>query len=240
MDYETIHVLYKSRITLLKLLADRGYNTKPYEKFGPIEIGAMAAAGSTALRMDLEKQEGAAAAAAAEEVEAATSTAVVQTAGAGSPTKCVVIYSLNRIKNRIATFISELTDEESSDRVDPTTTEVIVMLLEPIADAFHLAALNAIAQPAPRKLRISFFQAHTLVNNPLEHILVPKHERLLPSEHAAFLKEHKIKSKKSLPIIKFHEDIIARIMGLQPGDIVKVTRPSPSAGEYTSYRLCAP
>jgi len=30
------------------------------------------------------------------------------------------------------------------------------------------------------------------------------------------------------------------VMGLLPGDIVKITRASPSAGEYTSYRVCSP
>jgi DNA-directed RNA polymerase subunit H (RpoH/RPB5) len=34
--------------------------------------------------------------------------------------------------------------------------------------------------------------------------------------------------------------MIARVMGLAPGDIVKITRPSPSAGEYVSYRICVP
>ena len=251
MDYESVNVLYRSRITLLKILSDRGYNTKAYEKFGPIEVSAMAAAGSTALRMDFEKTAANTAVNTTEEnnavVEANTE---VQEGGAGTNAgnigsglpKCRVVYSLNRIKNRINTFVQDLTDSEEhgDDAVDPTTTEVIVILLEPIAEAFHIAALSAMARPAAQRLHISFFQAHTLVNNPLEHVLVPKHERLPPSQHAAFLKAHKIKSKKNLPIIKFHEDMIARILGLQPGDIVKITRPSPSAGIYEAYRLCAP
>jgi DNA-directed RNA polymerase subunit H (RpoH/RPB5) len=222
MDYETLTGLYRSRTTRLSRLKARGYNTAPYEKFGPIEISAMASAGQAAFRMDLERDE---AAAAAEE---------------GAPTKCRVLYGLTKIKNRLAGFMEELTNEELEDRVDPATTEVVVILLEPIADAFHVVALNAAVRAPPNKLRIAFFQAHTLVNNPFDHVLVPKHERLPSSEHAAFLKANKIKSKANLPLIKFHEDIIARLMGLQPGDIVKITRPSPTAGEYSVYRLCAP
>jgi DNA-directed RNA polymerase subunit H (RpoH/RPB5) len=221
MDYETLTVLYRSRQTLLKILAARGYDTARYEKFGPIEINAMQAAGATAFQMDLERR----------------ADAPEQTAGI---TKCRIVYSLVRMKNRIDSFMADLLDEEAANPLDPSTTEVIVMLLEPVVAAFHAAALTALARPAPDKLRIAFFQAHTLVNNPFEHVLVPKHELLPASKHAAFLQENKIKSKMNLPLIKFHEDIIARLMGLQPGDIVKITRASPSAGEYTVYRLCAP
>jgi DNA-directed RNA polymerase subunit H (RpoH/RPB5) len=225
MDYETLTVLYRSRQTLLKILADRGYDTVRYEKFGPIEISAMEAAGPTAFQMDLEQ-----AADTSEQAAPAT----------GAITKCRVVYSLARIKNRLESFMADLLDEEMLNPIDPTTTEVIVILLEPVVAAFHAAALSALARPGQDKLRISFFQAHTLVNNPFDHVLVPKHELLPASQHAAFLKENNIKTKANLPLIKFHEDIIARLMGLQPGDIVKITRPSPSAGEYTVYRLCAP
>ena len=211
MDYETLEVLYKSRQTLLKILAGRGYTTAPYEKFGPIEVSAMAAAGDEAFRMDLERPAD----------------------GTQRLTKCTVIYSLNRVKTRINSFIGNVTDEEGG--FDSTTTELIIMLLEPVADAFHAAALAQLA----KKIRISFFSAHTIVNNPLEHVLVPKHEAIPSSEHKAFLVANKIKSKENLPIIRFHEDMIARIMGLVPGDIVKITRPSPSAGEYVSYRVCS-
>lgn len=226
MDYETLTVLYRSRQTILKILAARGYDTTRYEKFGPIEISAMQSAGPTAFQMDLERAD--------------ASEQVAPGAGAGAITKCRVVYSLSRIKNRLESFMADLLDEEMPDPLDPSTTEVIVMLLEPVVAAFHAAALSALARPGQDKLRISFFQAHTLVNNPFDHVLVPKHELLPSSQHAAFLKDNNIKAKANLPLIKFHEDIIARLMGLQPGDIVKITRPSPSAGEYTIYRLCAP
>jgi len=218
MDYETLDVLYRSRKTLLKLLAMRGYNTKPYEKFGPIEIAAMAAASLTAaagaFRMDLQRP-----------------------AGPTPITKCRVEYSINRIKNRIPGFLEALTEEGNEAAITPENTELIVILLEPVVETFHMASMNALAT---KSLHVSFFQAHTIVNNPLDHVLVPKHELLPVSEHASFLAAHTIKSKANLPLIKFHEDMIARVIGLMPGDIVKITRPSPSAGEYISYRVCVP
>jgi DNA-directed RNA polymerase subunit H (RpoH/RPB5) len=219
MDYETLNVLFQSRKTLLTILENRGYNTKPYEKFGPIEIAAMAAAsvgsaGTGAFRMDLVKTE--------------------KTAGIIG---CRVEYSLNRVKNKISGFLEGLTEEGNDAAVNPATTELVIVLLEPIVEAFHVAALSIFAS---KGLRVNFFQAHTIVNNPTEHVLVPKHELLPAAEHAEFMQKNRIKSKTQLPLIKFHEDMIARIMGLLPGDIVKITRPSPSAGEYISYRVCVP
>ena len=219
MDYETLDVLFRSRKTLLKLLAMRGSATKQYEKFGPIEIAAMAAAslgtaGTGAFRMSLERP-----------------------AEGQSITKCRVEYSINRIKNRIPGFLDALTEEGNEAAITPEDTELIVILLEPVVETFHIASMNALAT---KSLHVSFFQAHTIVNNPLEHVLVPKHDVLPSSEHAAFLADNKIKSKANLPLIKFHEDMIARVIGLLPGDIVKITRPSPSAGEYISYRVCVP
>jgi DNA-directed RNA polymerase I, II, and III subunit RPABC1 len=74
----------------------------------------------------------------------------------------------------------------------------------------------------------------------MEHVLVPKHEVVPEDKHDELLKTYRMKSKTNLPIIRFHEDIIARILGLIPGSIVKITRPSPSAGEYVLYRVCVP
>ena len=220
MDYEELNILYQSRKTLLKILASRGYVTTSVEKFGPVEIEAMASAGAPALRMDLEKSQ-----------EALTA--------APSPIKkCTVLYTFNRIKNRIASFLGEIFDEDGLvPEAERPSTEIIVVTLEPIVEAFHTAALQTLRG---RKGRISFFQAHTIVNNPMEHVLVPRHEPVPSSEHAALLQRLKIRSKENLPLIRFHEDMMARLLGLLPEDIVKITRPSPQAGEYETYRVCVP
>jgi DNA-directed RNA polymerase subunit H (RpoH/RPB5) len=126
------------------------------------------------------------------------------------------------------------------DKVDPATTEVIIMLTAdnyPLSDSFHTKALTLWTT---KKFRIGFFLVDNLVNNPAEHVLVPKHERVPLKEQEELLKQLYAQKKQQLPWIVFHVDIQARILGLIPGDIVKITRPSPSAGYYTEYRVCAP
>jgi DNA-directed RNA polymerase subunit H (RpoH/RPB5) len=217
MDYESIEVLYMSRKTLLKILAGRGYNTTPYEKFGPFEVGTMAVAGPPAFRIDLERT-----------ADAAATDNGLQ--------RCRVEYAIPKIKNRLPGYMRELTNlDENENAVDPATTELVVITLDPIVDTFHHCAFE---YWQTIKLRVGFFQAHSLVNNPLDHVLVPKHEKMPTSQHTDFLRQKKIISKHTLPTICFHEDMIGRLLGLVPGDIVKITRPSPSAGEYVFYRHC--
>lgn len=212
--FELFDHLYRSRKTLLRILSERGYNTKPYEKFGPNEIEAMLVAGPEALRMDLERSP--------ESTD-------------NNITKCRVVYSLQKLKQRLASFMNKLL-EESDDVVDPKTTEVIVMLAAPegesVVDCYHTTAYD---QWVSRKLRISFFRIANLVLHPSDHVLVPKHQ-IVPKNEIAFTPAERAK----LPFIRFHEDMQARILGLVPGDIVKITRPSPSSGEYVMYRICSP
>lgn len=216
MNFELFDHVFRSRITLLNILSERGYNTKPYEKFGPDEIEAMVIAGQDALRMDLEKTD---------------------TSSATQPTKCRVLYSLQKLKQRLPGFLRLLTNtDDNDDPVDPKTTEVIVMLATPegesVVEVYHAAAYE---QWSSKKLRISFFRIANLVNHPSDHILVPKHEKVNKANLPFSLTE-----RIKLPLIRFHDDIQARILGLIPGDVVKITRPSPASGEYIMYRICSP
>jgi DNA-directed RNA polymerase subunit H (RpoH/RPB5) len=79
-----------------------------------------------------------------------------------------------------------------------------------------------------------------LVINPLKHVLVPKHQIVAPEFHKELLDSLYITSKSKMPEIKFHVDPIARCIGAVPGDIIKITRSSESAGESIIYRVCAP
>jgi DNA-directed RNA polymerase subunit H (RpoH/RPB5) len=226
-SFELIDQLYRSRKTILQILANRGYDTKPYENFGPGEIEAMLVASTSnkdkdngsAFRIDVERN------------------VDENSKWSESPIKrCRVIYSFSRLKNRLGKFIASLTDEDE-DKVNPADTEVIVILALPegeaVADAFHSISYSLWTSS---KLRISFFRLANLVIHPAEHVLVPKHE-YIPKKEAEKL--FTTQARLKLPFIRFHEDMQARILGLVPHDIVKITRPSPSAGEYTIYRICA-
>jgi DNA-directed RNA polymerase subunit H (RpoH/RPB5) len=214
--FELFDHLYRSRKSILRILGERGYNTKPFENFGPDEIEAMYVAGGDALRMDLER--------------AAPKDSTI--------TKCRVLYTTTKLKNRLGSFLFSLTTKSkpTDDVVDPKTTEVVVMLAaadgESVVDVFHT---NAYEQYTSKGLRISFFRIASLVIHPSDHVLVPKHQKLSEDE-IPFPKSERHK----LPFIRFHEDMQARVLGLVPRDIVKITRPSPASGEYIMYRICSP
>jgi DNA-directed RNA polymerase subunit H (RpoH/RPB5) len=218
--YENLDVLYRSRITLLDHLEDYGYNTAPYRKFSPKEIAEMLdnspqIGASPAFQMDLDKKED-------EQQE-------------GEPTKCRVVYTIGKIKGKLQGFTYKLTSDEGID-FDPETMELIIITLEPIAPNFHAMAYQMWAD---NKVRVRYFQAAAIVNNPLKHVLQPKFEKISSSTADGLMKELYTK-KSQLPIIRFHEDPVARLLGLMPDDIVKITRPSPTAGDYILYRRCVP
>lgn len=235
MNYEVVDVLYRSRITLLDHLEETGYDTAPYRKFSHKEIHEMLKAGLAgnlgippALTMDLKRRED------------APASLVLQ--------GCRVVYAIGRIKAKLTKVLDAYADpEDNPEAVDPATTELIVVMLEPMAPVFNETALLAYrkftkesADGVKRGLRLRFFQAAAIVNNPLKHILVPPHEPVPKEAEADLMKSLYITSKSKLPFIRFHEDPIARMLGMLPGDIVKITRPSPTAGECVLYRVCVP
>ena len=124
-----------------------------------------------------------------------------------------------------------------TDFPEDGTVEVIVMMLEPIADLHHQTALKLFFT---KKLHVSFFHIPYIVNNPLNNVLVPKHEIVPADQHKAIMEKFHMTAKSKFPLIKFHVDPIIRLLGGVPGDIVRITRPSPSAGWYEFYRVVSP
>lgn len=65
--------------------------------------------------------------------------------------------------------------------------------------------------------------------------LVPKHEILNGEEKSELLKQLNV-SLKQLPRIKEDDPVIKMLQG-KHGDVVRITRKSLVAGEYTHYRV---
>lgn len=68
-----------------------------------------------------------------------------------------------------------------------------------------------------------------------KHILTPKHSKLSERERTQLLEKYHITSKE-LPKI-FKTDAAIKDQDAKVGDIIKITRKSPTAGESVFYRM---
>jgi DNA-directed RNA polymerase subunit H (RpoH/RPB5) len=89
-----------------------------------------------------------------------------------------------------------------------------------------------------QKARMTFFHIKQVVVHLGRHVLVPKHRKLSAEEGKAEMARLHVTQKSQFTLIK-HHDIQSRLMGLVPGDIVEILRPSPTAGVARILRICA-
>ena len=148
--------------------------------------------------------------------------------------KVFVKYLINtKIRNTsLKSYINEFI--ESQEDLEPKNIDIIVILkdkpnesLLKVVDDFY----------SENQIYINLIYIKTILFNILEHDYVPEHTKISDEDYKILKQNLNINSKSQLPLISRH-DPVSTVLGLRPGDVVKIVRSSKNAGEYLSYRCC--
>jgi DNA-directed RNA polymerase subunit H (RpoH/RPB5) len=74
--------------------------------------------------------------------------------------------------------------------------------------------------------------------NILKHTLVPEHKKLTEDEKNIIFKKYNITDKKQIPDISRFSPV-SLVIGLRPGELCEITRPSKTAITSLFYRICS-
>lgn len=215
-----ISQVYKSRSILLELMLKQDYIVVDYQNFSVNEINTMKT--NNQLDMILEKK-----------VLANNSDEIVDDANQ-SPTKKIYIkYYLGKSlrPNNLQEMIDDLfVVEEVLTKADT--------LLVVVKDDVNETLINTLKHIwESEKIFIILIPLRRLQFNILEHTLVPKHRVLNASEKIAIKTQYNIMNDYEFPELS-RFDPVAQAIGIRPGEVCEITRPSKTAISALYYRIC--
>ena len=204
--------IYNSRQVILELMKNQGYNVTEYANFSINEVNSMKQ--NDQLDMLLETND--------DEVTDEM------------PKKKIYIrYYLT--SRPAAKNIQEMIDDlfVLTETLKKTDTLFIIIKDEPnetlINDIKHIWDSEGVFIVIESIKRLQF--------NILNHILVPSHRVMPETEVKQIMKKYNLLEKTQFPEIS-RFDPVAKIIGLRPGNVCHIIRPSKTAIETNYYRVC--
>jgi DNA-directed RNA polymerase subunit H (RpoH/RPB5) len=207
-----ISSVYKARKTILELMDKQGYNTEDYANFSINEVNSMKQ--NNQLDILLEKKSG----------------------GSGDLNPKRKIYIRFYLTKMIRPAnIQEMIDDLFNLEEILTKEDTLFIISKDEMNETIINELKHIWESDG--IFVVIENIKRLQYNILNHILVPEHVIINDKELEELMKKYNIKNKMEIPDIS-RFDPVARVIGLRPGDVCKITRPSKTAITTNYYRVC--
>ncbi len=226
-----ISQIYKSRRVLVELMKQQNYNTQDYLGFSVNEINTMKT--NNQLDMILEKSNKIVGDESTQ--EESTEESVEKSVEEKSEDNQKIYIKYYLIKSLRPANLQEMIDdlfnvEEVLKKKDT--------LLVVVKDEVNETLINAVKHIwESEKIFIILIPLKRLQFNILEHILVPIHRVLNESEKIAIKNKYNIVNDGEFPeLLRF--DPVAQAIGIRPGQICEIIRPSKTAISAPYYRIC--
>ena len=206
-----ISSIYKSRTILLELMGMQGYNIYDYEGFTVNEVNTMKV--NNQLDMILEKN--------TEDIDLKRKT------------KIYIRYYL--AKSLRPQNLQEMIDDLFNTEEVLTKYDTLFIVVKDEVNETLLNALKHIWEQ--EKIFIVIQNLKRLQFNILKHVLVPPHRILSNAEVLAVKKRYNVMSDAQFPDIS-RFDPVAQAIGIRPGQVCEIIRPSKTAISAPYYRIC--
>jgi DNA-directed RNA polymerase subunit H (RpoH/RPB5) len=207
-----ISSIYKSRNIILEMMDSQNYNTLDYSGFNINDINSMF--NNKQLDMVLEKN----------------STDENETE---RKSKTYILYYL--AKTLRPQNIQEIVEDLFTIEEILTKEDNLYIIVKDEANETIINYLKHIWEQD--KIFIVIINLKRLQFNILEHTLVPKHRIMSQTEVVKMKERYNIMENKQLPEIS-RFDPVAQVIGIRPGQICEITRPSKTAVSSKYYRIC--
>ena len=206
-----ISSVYKARKTILELMDKQGYNVDDYSNFSINEVNSMKQ--NNQLDMLLEKKE--------------------ENPSTKRKNKIYIRFYLTKMIR--PANIQEMIDDLFNLEEILTKDDTLFIVSK---DEINETIINELKHIWEKdRIFIVIENIKRLQYNILNHTLVPEHTIVSDKEVDEVMKKYNIKNKIEFPDIS-RFDPVARVIGMRPGNVCKIIRPSKTAITTDYYRVC--
>jgi DNA-directed RNA polymerase subunit H (RpoH/RPB5) len=207
-----ISQIYTSRKTILELMDTQGYNINDYANFSINEVNTMKQNNQLDMLLEIREDK-------------------VNTENIKRKIYIRYYLTVRPAPKNIQEMIDDLFI--LSETLNKNDTLFIIIKDDPnetlINEIKHIWESEGIFIVVESIRRLQF--------NILNHSLVPPHRVMLPSEVKEIMKKYNITDTIQFPDIS-RFDPVARVIGLRPGQVCNIIRPSKTSIEANYYRIC--